>query len=462
MKITKSDFKIIFNKIINNSNDKNMKILQNLSNNSNLGDSQIDNLVNIYSSDYVSKVINKILKNNLIGGETSEEPPRKNSSLLDLPLSETSIEPPKFINIIDMTAGNGDKKDLSQTNQQNRILSLFKRSSSPSPSTENSATSPLMSMQPASTSPTSSEPRQSGFSSFNRQTKPTSSLMSKQPASTSPTSSEPRQPRRSSLRSNMQPASTSPTSSEPRQFGFSSLRSNMRPASTSPTSSEPKQSAFSSLRSNMRPASTSPTSSEPKQSGFSSLRSNMQPKPTSSLISMQLGSTSPTSSEPRQSSHWSLKLDQKTWSPTLSRSQSPINSATSPLTPRSDRQRIKPFMPKTGANQNILDSTSSVFMPLKKYPSFSFNPTVPINATGSRDNTVSPTLFKPRSFTRSESLSLNQGKESSLVKDDPSMIYKILNQKQKLLDAKELEIQKLRQEIKNLNKSESKIYENMI
>jgi hypothetical protein len=274
-----------------------------------------------------------------------------------------------------------------------------------------------------------------------------------QPRSTSPTSYEPKQSGFSSLRSNMRPASTSPTSSEPKQSRWSSLRSNMQPRSTSPTSYEPKQSGFSSLRSNMQPRSTSPTSYEPKQSGFSSLRSNMQPKPTSSLMSMQLGSTSPTSSEPRQSSRWSLKLDQKTWSPTLSRSQSPVNSATSPLTPRSDRQRIKPFMPKTGANQNISDSTSSVFMPLQNNPSFSFNPTVPINATGSRDNTVSPSLFKPRSFTRSESLSLNQGKESSLIKDDPSMINKILNQKQKLLNAKELEIQKLRQDIKNLNKS---------
>lgn len=195
MKITKSDFKIIFNKIINNSNDKNMKILQNLSNNSNSGDSQINDLVNTYSSEYISKIMNKILKNNLIGGETSEES-KKNSSLLDLPLSETSIEPPKFINIIDMSAGAGDK-DLPKTNNQRLkedyykgITSFFNIMSKESPSSKSSsqvdsATSSFLPIQSQSFSATSTERLQTPVDSA------TSPLSSMQQISTSPTSSEP-------------------------------------------------------------------------------------------------------------------------------------------------------------------------------------------------------------------------------------------------------------------------------
>ena len=105
MKITKPDFKIIFNKILNKSNQENLNLLQNISNNSISGDSQIDQLIGNYSSEYISKIINKILNNNLIGGQTSEEEPKQNSSLFNLGLSETSIKPPKFVNIVDMTGG---------------------------------------------------------------------------------------------------------------------------------------------------------------------------------------------------------------------------------------------------------------------------------------------------------------------------------------------------------------------
>ena len=107
MKITKPDFKIIFNKMINKSNQDNLNLLQNISNNSLSGDYQIDQIIGNYSSEYISKVMNKILNNGLIGDQTSEEEPRinNNKSLIALSETESSIVPPSNINIINMTAG---------------------------------------------------------------------------------------------------------------------------------------------------------------------------------------------------------------------------------------------------------------------------------------------------------------------------------------------------------------------
>ena len=180
MKITKSDFKIIFNKIINNSNDENNRILHNLSNNSLSGDHQIDQLVGNYSSDYISNIMNKINKNGLIGGQTSEEP-KNNTSLINLSESDASVIPPKYVNIINMTAGNNTSSSgpgLSYTSAPapapvpsgnfSKIMNLFK-SRSPSPTSsvsgaqqqaETSETSPFMRptsrYQEQSPSPTSS------------------------------------------------------------------------------------------------------------------------------------------------------------------------------------------------------------------------------------------------------------------------------------------------------------------
>jgi len=311
MKITKPDFKIIFNKIINNSNDKNMQILQKLSNNSNSGDYQIDNLVNTYSSEYISKIMNKILKNSQIGGETSEES-KKNTSILDL--TETSIEPPKFINIIDVIGG-ADDKVSTQTNNSfyNKLSTFLTRDNTKSnssvtsselsriqssetgvpprstykpwklrfnPSKVNSETSPLESMQSRPLSPTSSERSQSPVNSE------TSPLESMQSRLLSPTSSEPNQSKWSLFRSR----SSSPVNSE-----TSSLES-MQIRSLSPTSSEPRQSQVNSETSPLNTIQTrslSPTSSEP-QSKWSLLRSRLRQK---SPVKMQSRSLSPTSSE---------------------------------------------------------------------------------------------------------------------------------------------------------------------
>ena len=290
MKITKSDFKIIFNKIINNSNDKNMKILQNLSNNSNSGDSQINDLVNTYSSEYISKIMNKILKNNLIGGETSEES-KKNSSLLDLPLSETSIEPPKFINIIDMSAGAGDK-DLPKTNNQRLkedyykgITSFFNIMSKKSPSSKssspvNSTTSSFLPIQPQSFSTTSTERSQTQVDSATSPLLP--KLLKNKPYNLSSTSSRSSSPVNSTTSSFLpiQPQSFSTTSTERSQTPVDSATSplsSMQQISTSPTS----KSRWSLLRSKLKQRQQTPVDSA-----------------TSPLSSMQQISTSPTSSEP--------------------------------------------------------------------------------------------------------------------------------------------------------------------
>jgi len=320
MKISKSDFKIIFNKIISNSNDKNMQILQNLSNNYNSGDYQIDNLVNTYSSEYISKIMNKILKNSQIGGETSEES-KKNTSILDL--TETSIQTPNFINIIDAIGGADKvstnifydkilpflKRDNTKSNLTSselpRIASETSRSSRSTYEPSNlkfntspvySETSPLESMQSIPLSPTSSKHSQS---LVNSETSPLESMQSRP---LSPTSSKPRQSKWSLFRSpvnsatspleSMQSRPLSPTSSEPRQSKWSLFRSPVNSATSplgsmqsrplSPTSSEPRLSPVNSATSpleSMQFRPLSPTSSEPKRSNWKLLRSRLKKSP---------------------------------------------------------------------------------------------------------------------------------------------------------------------------------------
>jgi len=367
MKISKSDFKIIFNKIISNSNDKNMQILQNLSNNYNSGDYQIDNLVNTYSSEYISKIMNKILKNSQIGGETSEES-KKNTSILDL--TETSIQTPNFINIIDAIGGADKvstnifydkilpflKRDNTKSNLTSselpRIASETSRSSRSTYEPSNlkfntspvySETSPLESMQSIPLSPTSSKHSQS---LVNSETSPLESMQSRP---LSPTSSKPRQSKWSLFRSpvnsatspleSMQSRPLSPTSSEPRQSKWSLFRSPVNSATSplesmqsrplSPTSSEPRQSKWSLFRSPVNSATSplgsmqsrplSPTSSEPRLSPVNSA--------TSPLESMQFRPLSPTSSEPKRS-NWKLLRSRLKKSPDDKRSR-PSSSTSS-------------------------------------------------------------------------------------------------------------------------------------
>ena len=108
MKITKPDFKIIFNKMINNSYEENNNLIKKLSNGSKSGINSIDQIVTNYSSEYITKIMNKIINKGLSGGQTSEEPINKINSLLNMSESEKSIVPLKNVRIIDMIAGNNE------------------------------------------------------------------------------------------------------------------------------------------------------------------------------------------------------------------------------------------------------------------------------------------------------------------------------------------------------------------
>jgi len=311
MKISKSDFKIIFNKIINNSKQENLNLLQNISNNSISGDNQIDQLIGNYSSEYISKTINKILNNNIVGGQTSEEETNKNTSLINLGLSETSIEPPKSINIEDMTGGiffNLNKPEDKKESDLSKLGLLMNNSKPPTTSSE----------------PTS--PTQRSSSWLNRSTSPTSSESGMQlQRPLSPTSSEPTSPTQRSLynlfkpsnQNQLQNRSPSPTSSE----SGMQLQRSLSSTSSAPTSPTQQSSRWLNR-------STSPTSSE----------SGMQlQRPLSST------SSAPTSPTQRSLSSW------------LNRSRSPVRPITFNRSPNQIDNRTYNINQTLHENQKKID-----------------------------------------------------------------------------------------------------------
>lgn len=68
MSISKSDFKTIYNKMINSDNTTVKKYINNLNRYGKTGDARIDELVRNYSPSYVTKVMNKINTKILVGG----------------------------------------------------------------------------------------------------------------------------------------------------------------------------------------------------------------------------------------------------------------------------------------------------------------------------------------------------------------------------------------------------------
>lgn len=109
MNISKSDFKIIFHKMINSDNQIVNKYIKNLSLNGKTGDEQIDEIIKNYNSSYILRVINKINNKVLSGGndQTSQEEPKKTEELkLIDTLSDTPVkEPMKVIKIVDSSNG---------------------------------------------------------------------------------------------------------------------------------------------------------------------------------------------------------------------------------------------------------------------------------------------------------------------------------------------------------------------
>jgi chaperonin cofactor prefoldin len=68
MIIGKNDFKIIFNKMINNSESQNNKLIKNISSNNYSGDNEIDQVIKTNSSHQVLKIMNKIMNKVIMAG----------------------------------------------------------------------------------------------------------------------------------------------------------------------------------------------------------------------------------------------------------------------------------------------------------------------------------------------------------------------------------------------------------
>lgn len=82
MKISKGDFKVIFNKLINMSDDNIDLVAKNIYNSVSTGDKYIDTMVSMYSKESILNLINNIVENE---NATTEEESDNN---IDLNLSE--------------------------------------------------------------------------------------------------------------------------------------------------------------------------------------------------------------------------------------------------------------------------------------------------------------------------------------------------------------------------------------
>ena len=82
MSISKYDFKIIFNKMINSDNQTVNKYINNLSINGNTSDEQIDKIIENYNSDYILRVMNKI-NNKVHRGGANQNKMVKDISIVD-------------------------------------------------------------------------------------------------------------------------------------------------------------------------------------------------------------------------------------------------------------------------------------------------------------------------------------------------------------------------------------------
>lgn len=130
MSISKSEFKIIFNKMMKTSFDDNKKIINKISNTGKSGDEQIDSIINNYSSEYISKIMNKITNRGLVGGNTSEANPTNENKPVStgLPLisvSESSVVPPKTVEIINKVTGSIDKPVSTQVSNSTTSSEVF-------------------------------------------------------------------------------------------------------------------------------------------------------------------------------------------------------------------------------------------------------------------------------------------------------------------------------------------------
>lgn len=106
MSISKIDFKTIYNKMINSDKNTVKKYINNLNRYGKSGDNQLDMLVNNYSSNYVTKVMNKINAKVLVGGNDGAA--STNSGIKHLfPATETesTAEPINSVSIVNSSTG---------------------------------------------------------------------------------------------------------------------------------------------------------------------------------------------------------------------------------------------------------------------------------------------------------------------------------------------------------------------
>lgn len=71
MVITKTDFKVIYNKLKNTSSSMNEKYIRNLQLNNKTGDYSVDSVISKYDNSYINKIINKIYNKTQTGGSKS-------------------------------------------------------------------------------------------------------------------------------------------------------------------------------------------------------------------------------------------------------------------------------------------------------------------------------------------------------------------------------------------------------
>ncbi len=266
MNISKSEFKIIFNKMMHTSYDENMRMIKKISNEGKTGDEQIDTIINGYSSEYINKIMNKIINRGLIGGQTSEQPndqkPSSNSNLVvpGLSASATSVVPPSTVAIIDKVTGSIDKP-LSVSKQSDSTTSsdVFMPASPTSPTSEkkdlvSSATSSAIpsNIVQSTTSDVfiASKPKESNTDSATSSVMPSSII----PSSTSDVfiSSKQKQSNTDSVTSSVMPSSIIPSTTSDIFIPVNSVKESKTDSATS-----------SAMPSNVNAlVSNSPTSSE--------------------------------------------------------------------------------------------------------------------------------------------------------------------------------------------------------
>lgn len=137
MNISKADFKIIFHKMVNSDNNTVNKYIKNLEINGITGEQNIDKIIKNYNPGYILKVMNKINKKVLTGGEdaTSQEEKKEDNkissinivdnvsgTISSIPVEKTvdvvssEVNTPKVVSDVDLSAASSDMTKVADNN----------------------------------------------------------------------------------------------------------------------------------------------------------------------------------------------------------------------------------------------------------------------------------------------------------------------------------------------------------